>query len=297
MRNANQYIRSLILVSLLFLTSFSSHGDVGAGLLWRIHKPQQPVSYLFGTIHVDDKRVKQLNSNIKRRFDEAKTLCLEILPDRQTQVGIGLAMLLPEDASLHDILGEALFTRLSLELNRVGISPLEADRLKPWAAMIVLSRPESTGGYALDEQLYHWGNHQYKRLCALETLQEQLSIFDELNHDDQISLLEDTLENVSELKDLNEALILAYLSGNLDEIYRHSLNMETGNNELAKRLRESLIDKRNLLMAKRVIPVLKKGNAFIAVGALHLPGQKGLLQLLRDEGYIVTSPSIPVSPW
>jgi uncharacterized protein YbaP (TraB family) len=297
MWQANQHLFKLSF--LLFLSTFTlqCYGEVGSGLLWRIHKPQHPVSYLFGTIHVDDKRVKQLNSTIKRRFDESKTLCLEILPDRETQVGIGLAMLLPDKQSLDDILGEGLFNRLSLALNRLGISPLEAIRLKPWAAMIVLSRPASTGGYALDEQLYHWGNHQYKQLCALESLQEQLAIFDELSHEDQISLLRDTLDNVSELKDLNEKLILAYLSGNLDEIHRQSLKMEGGNSELGTRLRERLIDSRNEKMAIKLINVLEKGNAFIAVGALHLPGEKGLLQLLRDRGYIVTPPTIQISPW
>lgn len=297
MRHVNQYLFRIIFSCIILCLACQSYSEVGNGLLWRIHKPQHPVSYLFGTIHVDDKRVKQLNSTIKRRFDESKTLCLEILPDRETQVGIGLAMLLPEDQSLDLILGEALFNRLSLALNRIGMSPLEAIRLKPWAAMIILSRPESTGGYALDEQLYHWGNHQYKKLCALESLQEQLSIFDELDHKDQISLLKDTLDNVSELKVLNEELILAYLSGNLDEIYRHSLEMEGGNSELAIRLRERLIDKRNSLMADRLQTVLDKGHAFIAVGALHLPGEKGLIQLLRNSGYIVTPPTLPISPW
>jgi uncharacterized protein YbaP (TraB family) len=297
MWHANQYLSKLSIFLLFLLFTFHSYGEVGSGLLWRIHKPQHPVSYLFGTIHVDDKRVKKLNPTIKRRFDESKTLCLEILPDRETQVGIGLAMLLPEGELLDEIIGEALFLKVSLALNRLGMSPLETIHLKPWAAMIVLSRPTSTGGYALDEQLYHWGNHQYKRLCALESLEEQLSIFDELNHNDQISLLRDTLDNAPELKDLNEELILAYLSGNLDKIYSQSLEMEGGNSELAIRLRESLIDRRNEKMAKRLVAVLERGDAFIAVGALHLPGKKGLLQLLRDQGYIVTPPTIQVSPW
>ena len=294
----NWFVHRLIISTIaVFFSAGITYAEVGTGLLWRVHKPQHPVNYLFGTIHVDDKRVKTLNSNIKRRFDEAKTLCLEVLPDRETQVGIGLAMLLPEQESLDEILGESLFNRLSLAMNRLGITPLETIRLKPWAAMIVLSRPESNGGYALDEQLYHWGNHQYKNLCALETLKEQLSIFDQLSHGDQKSLLIDTLDNLSELKELNETLILAYLSGNLDEIYHQSLEMEGGNTELARRLREQLIDKRNERMAERLVATLDKGNAFIAVGALHLPGEKGLLQLLRNKGFIVTPPSIPVSPW
>jgi uncharacterized protein YbaP (TraB family) len=262
-----------------------------------VHKPKHPESFLFGTIHVDDKRVKKLSHKVVKRFNESKTLCLEILPDRENQVGIGLAMLLPKGETLDGILGEPLFTRLSLELNRKGMTPLEAIHLKPWAAMVVLSRPLKQGGLALDEQLYHWGMHQYKQLCALETLQEQLAVFDELAQEDQVTLLTDTLNNLDELKGINELLIQAYLRGNLDDIYRRSMEAEGSGDALSKRLRAKLIDERNQLMLKRILPILEKGKAFVAVGALHLPGDKGLLNLLRKQGYVVTSPELPVSPW
>lgn len=292
MRNVNRFIFCLI----FFSFSFCTWAEVAPGLLWRVHKPKHPVNYLFGTIHVDDKRVKALNPQIKRRFDESKTLCLEILPDRENQVGIGLAMLLPQDQFLDEILGDPLFARLSLHLNKKGMTPLAAVHLKPWAAMIVLSRPESQGGYALDEQLYHWGIHQYKELCALESLQEQLSIFDQLSQVDQVALLQDTLDHLPMVQEMNEQLIKAYLAGNLDEIYRRSIEIE-GGSELSLRLRKKLIDERNQTMAKRLIPTLEKGRAFIAVGALHLPGREGLIHLLRKQGFVVTPPDMPVSPW
>lgn len=282
---------------LTFLFSSSISAQVGSGLLWRIHKPQHPPSFLFGTIHIDDKRVKDLNDQVVRRFNEAKTLCLEILPNRETQVGIGRAMLLPEGQTLDEILGESLFNHLSLRLNKVGMTPLESIHLKPWAAMVVLSRPQSQGGYALDEQLYHWGVHQYKQLCALETLEEQLMIFDSLDTQDQIVLLKDSLNHLPEIQALNEKLVLAYLNGDLDEIYRRSMELQATEDELTIRLMDSLIDKRNLKMLNRMLPELEKGRVFIAVGALHLPGEKGLINLLRKAGYAVTPPDLKVSPW
>jgi uncharacterized protein YbaP (TraB family) len=293
----NRYLQRLVLTLIFWLTSIASFADVASGLLWRIQKPQHPANYLFGTIHVDDKRVKRLNKNIKHHFNESKTLCLEILPNKQTQQGIGLAMLLPEDFFLDDVLGELLFNRVSLEMNKKGMTPLETIRLKPWAAMILLSRPESQSGYTLDEQLYHWGVDQNKKLCALESLSEQLAIFDHLSRQDQISLLTDSLENLSVMKDLNEKLIQSYLSGSLDNIYQQSLEMEIGNSELSISLREQLIDQRNSMMADRLVSVLNEGYAFVAVGALHLPGKQGLLHLLREKGFIVTAPSMPVHPW
>ena len=288
--------RHLVLL-LIVLLSASAVAQVGPGLLWRIHKPQQPPSFLFGTIHIDDKRVKDLDVQVTRRFNEAKTLCLEILPNRETQVGIGRAMLLSEGQFLDEILGKSLFNRLSLLLNKRGMTPLEAVHLKPWAAMVVLSRPQSQGGYALDEQLYHWGVHQYKKLCALETLQEQLSVFDELSQADQITLLKDSLNFMPEVQALNEKLVQAYLEGDLDEIYRRSMELQTKDDELASRLMNSLIDKRNTRMLERILPELAQGRVFIAVGALHLPGENGLLNLLRGAGYAVAPSDLKVSPW
>lgn len=285
----------ICLLAILFTAN--TWAQVGSGLLWRIHKPQQPPSFLFGTIHIDDKRVKDLDNEVIRRFNEAKTLCLEILPNRETQVSIGRAMLLPKGQYLDEILGGALFNRLSLILHKKGMTPLESVHLKPWAAMVVLSRPESQGGYALDEQLYHWGVHQYKQLCALETLQEQLSVFDELSEQDQITLLKDSMDFLPEVQELNEKLVLAYLKGDLDEIYRRSMEMQSQDDELAKRLMHSLIDERNTRMLERMLPKLKKGRTFIAVGALHLPGEFGLLNLLRKAGFAVTPPGLDVSPW
>lgn len=293
MRHVAQYLFGL----LIYCFCCTSLADVGTGLLWRIHKSEQPPSFLFGTIHIDDKRVKDLNDAVIRRFNEAKTLCLEILPDRETQVGIGRAMLLPEGQFLDEILGESLFNRLSLRLNRLGMTPLEALHLKPWAAMVVLSRPQSHGGYALDEQLYHWGVHQYKQLCALETLEEQLSVFDSLSSQDQITLLKDSLDYLPQVQELNEKLVQAYLKGDLDEIYRRSMELQSNDDELTSRLMDALISQRNHKMITRMLPKLANGRVFIAVGALHLPGTNGLIHLLRKEGYAVTPPSLKVSPW
>lgn len=297
MRNAAKHLIGVLAFLIATFISTNTFAQVGTGLLWRIHKPQQPPSFLFGTIHIDDKRVKDLDNEVIRRFNESKTLCLEILPNRETQVSIGRAMLLPKDQYLDEILGDPLFNRLSLILHKKGMTPLESVHLKPWAAMVVVSRPESQGGYALDEQLYHWGVHQYKQLCALETLQEQLSVFDELSEKDQITLLKDSLDFLPQVQELNEKLVLAYLKGDLDEIYRRSMEMQSQDDELAKRLMHSLIDERNQRMLERMLPELKKGRTFIAVGALHLPGELGLLNLLRKAGFAVTPPGLNVSPW
>jgi hypothetical protein len=75
------------------------------------------------------------------------------------------------------------------------------------------------------------------------------------------------------------------------------MELQSQDDALAKRLMDSLINQRNNRMLERMLPKLKQGRVFIAVGALHLPGEHGLLNLLRGAGYAVTPPNLKVSPW
>jgi uncharacterized protein YbaP (TraB family) len=63
--------------------------------------------------------------------------------------------------------------------------------------------------------------------------------------------------------------------------------MQAGDQQLAAEFQDRLITRRNRLMAERLQPYLQEGNAFVAVGALHLPGETGLLELLEQRGYTV----------
>ncbi|WP_396589211.1 TraB/GumN family protein [Bermanella sp. R86510] len=295
MRTSQAHLFTLGLV--LSVVCSLSYSDVGPGLLWRVHKPGSPVSYIFGTIHVSDSRVKALNSQILKRFNEAKTICLEILPNREVQVSIGRAMMQKEGQTLDQQLGNNLFSKVSLALNKQGMTPIQALYLKPWAAMVLISRPQTGAGYALDEHLYHLATHQYKQLCALETVEEQLGIFDDLDIDKQIILLRDALEHLEQVQSMNKQLIETYLTGNLDKLYELGTSMQGSDDALTAQIRRRLIHDRNQTMLSRMLPVLEQGRSFIAVGALHLPGDDGLLQLLRNNGFVVTPPEINVQPW
>ena len=84
-------------------------------------------------------------------------------------------------------------------------------------------------------------------------------------------------------------MIEAYINGDLDGVAQIGKQFVTPENKaLADRLLKRLNDDRNLVMADQMLPHLLAGNAFIAVGALHLHGPNGLLALLSDKGFKVT---------
>jgi hypothetical protein len=84
-----------------------------------------------------------------------------------------------------------------------------------------------------------------------------------------------------------EKLRQAWLARDLVQLEKVGNEQLPDNNPAAKRLMDSLLDKRNHKMLQRMQPRLKEGRAFIAVGALHLAGQRGLLNLLSEQGYTV----------
>jgi uncharacterized protein YbaP (TraB family) len=131
---------------------------------------------------------------------------------------------------------------------------------------------------------------QKKRVEQLETVDEQLDLFDHLAENEQVALLRNTVENYERMPVLVERMVVAYLDRDLDALSR--IEAETGADPALKSVRASLmrrlVEDRNVRMAQRAEPLLKTGAAFIAVGALHLYGERGMLALLARRGYRVS---------
>lgn len=125
-------------------------------------------------------------------------------------------------------------------------------------------------------------------MVGLETVSEQLSLFDGLSDDEQIELLKETLNNLDRLPLAFERLIKAYIKRDLAGLVRINEELiQYGNPELGHRFQRKLIDSRNERMVERMLPLLKQGGLFVGVGALHLPGEKGILFALEKKGYRV----------
>ncbi|MDH3716167.1 MAG: TraB/GumN family protein, partial [Gammaproteobacteria bacterium] len=159
-------------------------------------------------------------------------------------------------------------------------------RLRPWAVAMVLSMPRQFSGLALDLYLQQYAQRLEKPLYGLESLEEQLAVFDELSTTEQLQLLHTTLHQLPELPALIEALTNAYLARDLAAMQALvEAQLAIGDVRFNHRFSTRLIDDRNLRMLRRMQPRLREGGAFIAVGAMHLPGERGLLSLLRGRGY------------
>ena len=262
--------------------------DMSHGLLWEISKPGQQSSWLFGTIHSEDPEILDLAAAVRQAFDASNSVVLEILMDTDAMMYSSTAMLMLDGRSLPDVIGMPLYTKVAALIASRGIPELVLNRMKPWAAAVTLSTPALETGMVLDRMLYEDAVKQGKAVYGLETMQEQLDLFDSMSDADQIILLQDAIDNLQQLEAMHAELLTAYKQRDLGRLLAiNEASMQSGDQRLADDFQRRLIDDRNQRMAERAQPYLQKGKAFVAVGALHLPGKTGLLELLQQQGYSV----------
>ena len=276
------------LLFLLFCSLAQAGAEKSRGLLWELSRPGVPVSYLFGTLHSEDPDVVQLAAPVQQAFDAAQAVVLEVLLDMDAMKLSSTAMLMMDGGSLKDIAGEPLFTKAAAAMRVRGMPDLLTEHMQPWAVAVTLSMPAPETGQVLDLILYERALQAEKQVHALETIKEQLDIFTKMPLSDQLILLKDAVENFDGIDALHAKLLSAWKQRDLARIVAISeADMAKGGERFAADFEQRLIVSRNHLMAERMQPYLKQGKAFVAVGALHLPGETGLLSLLEQRGYTV----------
>ncbi len=260
------------------------------GILYAIRSPTGVApSFLFGTIHSEDKRVLDLPVPVRSAFEASSNVALEVVPDASAIINAMATMAYTDGRRLRDVLPEDLYRETATALGTLGMTEDALENLKPWAVVTLLGSPPSETGEFLDMLIYRRAAGDGKRIAGLETMAEQLAVFDALSETDQIALLRETLASRERLPLIFDALIAAYLErdvGGLQTLSERYLSESEP--ALAAIFQEVVIDARNRLMAERMAPLLAEGDWFIAIGALHLPGDEGIVELLRRRGHDVT---------
>lgn len=260
------------------------------GVLWEVSRPGVAPSFLFGTMHASDPRLLQLPPAVDAAFSRARTFILELYPDEAVSRRFSEATGLEGGERLSNIVSPALFEQLAERLAPRGLTRDQVDQLKPWAAMLLVSELAGDGNESLDIALFVRARFANKRVEELDSVEEQIAVFDDLPRATQVALLDTALARHDALREEFEHSIRAYLRGDLGELTR--IAARNGNGTPARQahyglLEKKLIHDRSVVMAFRLQAHLRRGNVFAAVGALHLHGAKGMLQLLQDDGWTV----------
>jgi uncharacterized protein YbaP (TraB family) len=261
------------------------------GLLWRIEGKSAPASHVFGTIHLADPRVTALPTAVMNELNRARSLTIEVRLEPGTILALAKRMIYDDGRDLHGVAGPELFAKAAAITAVLGLPDPLLRMFKPWAVALLLSAPQQDPTGVLDIVLARAAAEQGKPVHQLESLEEQIAVFEGMSEAAQLALLGHAVENYERMPPLIARLVEAYLARDLAGMWRIS-EESGGDGAEARRLRAEfgrrLLDERNKRMAERSEARLNEGGAFIAVGALHLYGGAGMLALLEKRGYRVT---------
>jgi len=276
----------------------------GKGIFWKIEKPGLKPSWLLGTMHVSDSRVLTMPKGAAEAVASADTIVVEsdeILDDKKAAATLfanpSLTML-TDGSTISQHLSPEDNARLEAGLKERGIVLAAVSRMQPWliASSFEMTgceiRRKTAGAKFLDQKLASDAAAEGKQVKGLETLAEQAKAMSDLPTELHLKSLIQTLELGNKINDVNETMTDLYLAGNIGAMVP-MLKVIEPNQKItdgdSAAFEQRIILDRNKVMADRSAPILDKGNAFMAVGALHLVGDQGLVALLRKQGFTVTS--------
>ncbi len=295
LRDIGKFVLSVALAVLLVTVAgpSSSAGErlsYGKGLLWKVERQGVEPSYVFGTMHVSDRRVTALPRELVEVLTTVDSLSLELIFHDRLVDGEE-AWMLPDGRRLRDIIGKRMFNKIAKGMGLSGGGKEQLDRLKPWVVAMTLGpmTAESTrrdqGMIFLDHLLQFIAAERGARVFALESPKEQLDVFDGMPMRLQVDMLRHALRHSKRGKGEMDRMVKLYLKRDVEAILGMATGQELKIPEFALVLDRRMLDMRNKNMVERMMPRLTEGNALIAVGAAHLPGQVGILNLLADKGY------------
>ena len=268
-------------------TPYSGPDEYGQGLLWQVTRTGAPPSHVFGTIHVAERHVSAQLDKVRDVLAGSEVFVMEAIFDPDAIESLRGMMFFTDGARLQDVISAGLFTETLEILRAYHVREADLAAMKPWAAYLTMSYPADLG-IILDQRLLHLAVEAGLDTMGLESLAEQGGLFDSFSLDDQVRLLTDAVCHREILEGDFAKMISLYTDGDLAGLSSYGQRYSFNDNTLYETLTERLLTRRNRLMTERMQAALAAGRAFIAVGALHLPGEEGILALLERRGFAIT---------
>ncbi len=257
-------------------------------LLWKVEGEEIKTSYLFGTIHFIPADEFAFSDKVLQNMEQCQTLVLEMdVSDQQKQLEMVQLMQMPNGETLEDYCTPEEYSKLTEAAKSMPGMSIEQLKLFKPLMMTSLLQMTLTGEAmtSIEQELIDLAQQKGTRLKEFETAEFQLSLFDDMPIDEQIDdLIEGYIDNKSKTQSIFSDLVKSYKSEDLSAIQK-IIKQETKDENFIPKL----LDERNADWSEKVGMLCKEESCFIAVGAAHLPGQQGLIQLLRDKGYTVTA--------
>ncbi|MDK2597133.1 TraB/GumN family protein [Pseudoalteromonas obscura] len=288
-----KHISFFKLVSSFCLLLFFSTLSQAAPALWSVEK-NEVTSYLFGTVHVGDPSMQGLPDKVKSAIEQSENTVVELnmsaLSPFEIQNKTAAFIANSNSRPLPQAVSQKVYKQLETYFTKRGINIALFNSTPAWAVILTIVQLEYqkaglTDTYGIDKQVIAHAIKHKKNIKELELFEQQLEMFS------QIAIMSDemvtqTLSQMREADDFIKDMIEAWKTGD-DAILSKYYELSFDDSKYARLAEQVLVIERNHTWVRTLLPDMSKTSHFIAVGALHLPKQHGLIELLKAQGFIV----------
>jgi hypothetical protein len=279
------------LAGALLLATLAVAADArGTSSVW-VMKGAKNTVYLAGSVHALPRENADLPPQLERAYAAARSIVMEVdLDDMDPLEAVQFVTsrgTLPEGETLGDVIGATGYAKVAKLAATLEVPEAVVSKLEPWAAAMVLTQfALMKTGYdpqlGIDMQLVGRAREDGKPVDGLETVIDQLGIFDGRSFDEQTRFLLESAEDAPLLGDDLHRLIIAWRAGDLKALEKE-LDKER---KTAPGLYDELLGARNRKWLPKIEALLDRDDdVLVVVGALHFVGHDGLLELLAKDGH------------
>jgi uncharacterized protein YbaP (TraB family) len=259
--------------------------------LWKVQSSTTTV-YLLGSIHFMKKEFYPLNRRIEDAFDKSAVLAVEANVDDVSKLDIQGLMekaFYPSDDTLEKHVSTLTYERVKKAFEASGIPAWLMNKQKPWFLALTLESLELVKlgfdpSYGIDVHFLSEASGK-KKIKELESMDYQINLLSGFSDSEQEAFLLSVLKNSNSYEKEVDKLLDAWVSGDttgMESILKRSAIEDGG----IASVYDKLLYERNRNMASKIEGYLKSGKThFVVVGAGHLLGERGIINLLRQNGY------------
>jgi len=280
---------------LLLLAPLAGFGQASAqekSFLWKVRSEKNSI-YILGSIHFLKRESYPLKKSIEQAFDAVSKLVLEIdlqsaTAEKTRQVTLEKG-LFRDGMTLQQNVDKETYDLAERRARELGIDLRAMNPLKPWlvALMLTTMKLQKLGfdpNYGVDRYLAERAKRSGKSTGGLESLELQIGLLDGLSRRDQEMMLRETLKELDLLDKGVEQLVQFWMKGELGSVEEWLL---TGMREYPEVYAKVIVE-RNRRWLPQIEKMIAQGeNAMVIVGAAHLVGREGVIELLKQRGYTV----------
>jgi uncharacterized protein YbaP (TraB family) len=257
-------------------------------LLWKVSgNGLQKPSFLFGTFHLLCKDDIHFSNQLQKAMKVSDKIYMEMdMDDPSTMLGGMLYMNMKNDTTLESLYTPEEYQRLKNYFSDTLKMPVMLlQRAKPYflVALLYPRMMDCSSPAGVEEELMKIAKEDKKEIKGLETIQFQASVFDSIPYEWQAKELLKNIDSFSVYKNEFETMLRFYKNQQLDSIKNLMGKSESGE----EKYDDLLLNNRNKNWVKQLKQIMKNESVFVAVGTGHLVGEKGLISLLKKEGYKV----------